>query len=109
MNWLQWIAENWFVVVVVCLFLFGIIVAIMNKQQAKEWLKWCVAMTESELGKSTGQLKLRMAYDMFMEKFPIFSNFVSFNIFSKWVDVALEWMKEQIDKNDAIKAFTEND
>ena len=107
MNWLEFLSQNWYVIVVVIILLFGIYYTITNKQKALEWLKWCVAMAENELGKSTGQLKLRMVYDMFIEKFPVFSSIIPFNIFSKWVDIALEWMREQIDKNDAIKAFTE--
>ena len=39
MSWLQWIAENWFVIVMVSLFLLGIIIAITNKKQAKEGAK----------------------------------------------------------------------
>ena len=34
MSWLQWIAENWFVIVIVALFLLGIVIAITNTQQA---------------------------------------------------------------------------
>ena len=108
MNWLQWIAENWFVVVVVCLFLFGIIVAIMNKQQAKEWLKWCVTKAEQELGSGTGQIKLRQVYDMFIERYPMFSKFVPFSLFSKWVDDALIFLRDQLEKNAKVKELVES-
>ena len=108
MNWLQWVAENWFVIVVVCLFLLGIIIAITNTQKTREWLRFAVSKAEIELGTGTGQLKLRTVYDMFIKKFPILSNIIPFSIFSKMVDLALEWMKEQINKNDAIKEFIEN-
>ena len=105
---LAFLSENWYVIVMVLVLLFAIYYTITNKAKAKEWLRWCVTVAENELGKSTGQPKLRMVYDMFIEKFPVFSSILPFNIFSKWVDVALEWMREQIDKNEAIKAFTEN-
>ena len=105
---LAFLSENWYVIVMVLVLLFAIYYTITNKAKAKEWLRWCVTVAENELGKSTGQLKLRMVYDMFIEKFPVFSSVLPFNIFSKWVDLALEWMREQIDKNEAIKAFTEN-
>ena len=83
MNWLEFLSQNWYVIVVVLVLLFGIYYTITNKQKALEWLKWCVTMAENELGKSTGQLKLRMVYDMFIEKFPVFSSIIPFNIFSK--------------------------
>lgn len=105
---IAFLSENWYVIVMVLVLAFAIYYTITNKQKAKEWLRWCVTVAENELGKSTGQLKLRMVYDMFIEKFPVFSSILPFNIFSKWVDLALEWMREQIDKNEAIKAFTEN-
>ena len=108
MNWLQWIAENWFVIVVVCLFLLGIIIAIMNKQQAKEWLKWCVTKAEQELGSGTGQIKLRQVYDMFIERYPMFSKFVPFSVFSKWVDDALIFLRDQLEKNAKVKELVEN-
>lgn len=108
MNWLAWIAENWFVIVIVCLFLLGIIIAITNKQQAKEWLKWCVTKAEQELGSGTGQIKLRQVYDMFIERYPMFSKFVPFSIFSKWVDDALIFLRDQLEKNTKVKEFIEN-
>ena len=75
--------------------------------QAKEWLKWAVCYAEEQLGSGTGQLKLHMVYDMFIEKFPALASILPFTIFSKWVDLALEWMREQLEKNKNIKAIIE--
>ena len=108
MSWLQWIAENWFVIVMVCLFLLGIVVAITNKRQAKEWLKWCVTKAEQELGSGTGQIKLRQVYDMFIERYPIFSKFVPFEMFSRWVDEALVFLRNQLENNTKVKELIEN-
>lgn len=108
MDWLNWIISNWYVLVVIGIALVVIYIAITDKARVLEWLRWCVVIAENELGKSTGQLKLHKVYTMFIEKFPVFSKFVPFNVFSKWVDIALEWMKEQINKNNAIKIFIEN-
>ena len=55
----------------------------------------------------TGQLKLRQVYDMFLERFPVFSKLIPFSVFSNWVDLALEFLREQLDKNENIKAFVE--
>ena len=77
--------------------------------KVKEWLKYAVCMAEEALGGGTGQLKLRWVYDMFIEKFPAFASVLPFSIFSKWVDLALEWMKEQLEKNEAIKTVIEGE
>ena len=48
-----------------------------------------------------------MVYDMFVEKFPAIASVLPFSIFSKWVDLALEWMREQLDKNENIRLTIE--
>ena len=71
--------------------------------KCKEWLKYAVCVAEKELGEKTGQLKLRYVYDMFIEQFPSLASVLPFTIFSKWVDIALEWMKLQLEQNKEIK------
>ena len=71
----------------------------------KEWLKWAVIQAEKKLGGGTGQLKLRMVYNMAVEKFPFIVDFITFDQFSDWVDEALDWMKEQLKKNENIQAL----
>ena len=107
MDWLNWLANNWYVIVVVLILLFGIYYTITNKQKVKEWLKWAVTTAEKELGSGTGQLKLRQVYDMFLERFPVFSKLVPFSVFSYWVDCALEFLRQQLENNENIKAFIE--
>ena len=63
---LAFLSENWYVIVMVLVLLFAIYYTITNKTKAKEWLLWCLTVAENELGKSTGQLKVRMVYDMFI-------------------------------------------
>lgn len=91
-----------FVLLAVLVIAYGI-----SANKAKEWLKWAVCIAEEELGTGTGQLKLHMVYDMFVEKFPALASVLPFTIFSKWVDLALEWMREQLDKNENIKLIIE--
>lgn len=86
--------------IIVLLLVYGIMT---NK--VKEWLKYAVTMAEKELGSGTGQLKLREVYDWFLEMFPVFGKIVPFSIFSKWVDLALDWMREQLKNNDNISVF----
>ena len=74
----------------------------------KEWLKFAVVEAERELGSGTGQLKLRMVYDMAVKQFPFIIRLIPFNTFSKWVDKALDWMRDQLAENKAIKEYVES-
>ena len=74
----------------------------------KEWLKYAVVEAERELGSGTGQLKLRMVYDMAVKQFPFIIRLIPFNTFSKWVDKALDWMRDQLAENKAIKEYVES-
>ena len=107
MDILTFLAENWYVILVVLVLLFGIYYTITNKQKVKAWLEYAVTTVEKELGTKTGQLKLRKVYDMFIERFPIFSKLVPFSTFSLWVDEALIFLREQLEKNENFKAFVE--
>lgn len=91
-----------FVLLAVAVIVYGI-----SFGKVKEWLKWAVMVAETELGSGTGQAKLHMVYDMFVEKFPAIASVLPFSIFSKWVDLALEWMRDQLEKNENIKAMIE--
>lgn len=104
---LAFLSENWYVIVMVLVLLFAIYYVITNKTKAKEWLKWAVVYTEKMLGEKTGQLKLRYCYDMFIQRFPVFSKIISFENFSKMVDEALKFLENQLNNN-AIKAFINN-
>lgn len=109
---MEWISENWYLLVALIAVITAIVVAVVKffklptAQQianVKRWLEWAVTEAEKELGGGTGQLKLRMVYDMAIQHFPWIIKFVSFDTFAEWVDEALEWMKTQLAKNEAIK------
>lgn len=68
----------------------------------KNWLVWAVAEAEKVLGSNTGQLKLRMVYDLAVARFPIMAKMLPFNLFSKLVDAALNVMNDMIEKNENI-------
>ena len=74
----------------------------------KEWLKYAVVEAERELGSGTGQLKLRMVYDMAVKQFPFIVQLIPFDIFSKWVDEALDWMRGQLAENKAAQSYVES-
>lgn len=42
---------------------------------------------------------------MAVEKFPWVGEFVTFETFSTWVDEALEWMNNQLESNENVKAY----
>ena len=71
----------------------------------KEWLKYAVAMAEKELKSGTGQLKLRMVYDMALSKFSWLGSLISFEDFSGYVDEALVWFNSQLESNSAVKTL----
>lgn len=108
------IVENWMLIValacVLCMVLATVITFAKKPnsekiKDVKEWLKWAVVEAEKALGSQTGQLKLRFAYDLFVQRFPEVAKFISFETFSGWVDEALEWMKNQLESNDAVKCY----
>lgn len=74
----------------------------------KNWLVWAVAEAEKVLGSKTGQLKLRLVYDMAVARFPIMAKMLPFNLFGKLVDAALDVMKDMIAKNENIAVAITN-
>lgn len=82
-----------------------IVLAIKQPKKVKEWLLYAVIEAEKELGSGTGPVKLRSVYDMFITKFPKLSVFISFNTFSEWVDVALDYMEKLLADNKDVKAI----
>ena len=82
-----------------------IVLAIKQPKKVKEWLLYAVIEAEKELGSGTGPVKLRSVYDMFITKFPKLSVFISFNTFSEWVDVALDYMEKLLTDNKDVKAI----
>lgn len=82
---------------------------IVNERgKINEWLVQAVTKAEKELGGGTGQLKLRVVYDWFIEKFPVVAAIIPFKVFSAWVDYALTEMRYLINKNYDIKKYVED-
>ena len=74
----------------------------------KQWLKLAVVEAEKALGSGTGQLKLRYVYDLAVKQFPWIVTLVTFEVFSGWVDEALDWMRDQLKQNSAIDEYTKS-
>ena len=113
---LTFLNQNWFLLVVI---ISVIVIAVRTtkkfselpseEQQKKvlEWLLYAVSKAEKEMGSGTGKLKLRMVYDWFLDKFPSIAPVVSFDQFSKWVDIALEEMRKAIETNPKFREYVE--
>lgn len=108
---MNFIIENWYLILLALIFcvIAGVFIYKFMKSPretqikvVKEWLKYAVALAESEFGSGTGQLKLRMVYDMFISKFPTVAKLVPFEIFGAYVDEALEWLNIQLENNVSI-------
>lgn len=114
----EWIVENWFIIVAMATVAGGVVCTIYKfagfptaEQIAKikQWLLLAVTQAERELGGGTGQLKLRYVYDLFISRFSVAAKIVSFEIFSTWVDEALEDMREMLKANKAVQKFISGD
>lgn len=111
---MEWIINNWFLVVC-ALAIIVVAVAVIIKffnmptneqvKAVKEWLVFAVMLAEKELKEKTGQEKLRMVYDMFLSKFTWLAKVVSFEIFSLWVDEALERFKRMLESNKNLQGY----
>lgn len=75
--------------------------------KVEEWLVYAVTLAEKELGSGTGKLKLRMVYDMFLERFPWLAKVVTFNEFTKLVEYALGEAKVLWETNLSVKNIVE--
>ena len=114
---MYWLIENWFILVCfisVCL-MIGIMIykflGLPTKEQIekiKVWLLQAVVEAEKELGNGTGAIKLSKVYDMFIAKFPVTAKIITFEQFSKLVDVALDEMKEMLKTNKNVKRVIED-
>lgn len=114
MDILGFIMNNWLTIILSIAALAVFVVKVVqfvrspsDKQieNLKEWLKLAVTEAEAALGSGTGQLKLRDVYDIAVEKFPWVGEFITFETFSTWVDEALEWMNNQLESNEKVKAY----
>ena len=75
--------------------------------KVKEWLLFAVVQAEKELGSGTGQLKLRYVYNLALSKFPIFIKLIPFELFSSFVDGALQQLENLIEDSEGVKKYME--
>ncbi len=111
---MEFLIENWYlllaaaaIIVVSGVSVYTFLKKPTSEQLAavKEWLLYAVIEAEKKLGGGTGQVKLRYVYDMFVGKFGVVAELISFELFSNLVDEALEKMREMLKSNEAVKAY----
>lgn len=100
---MEWIANNWSLLVVIAIVVGYFIVS--GKQSVMKWLLYAVSMAEKELGSGTGKLKLVQVYSDFVAQYPVLSKIIPFAVFSLWVDIVLEEMKDILSNNMDIAAY----
>lgn len=117
---MNWIIENWFLIVsgLALLFMVGIAIykfaGLPTEQQVdkiKEWLVWACIEAERELQSGTGQLKLRQVYNAFcaVPTFTAVAKFISFDLFDEWVKDALSKAKRMLATNTNLAKYVYGD
>ena len=113
---MEWITDNWYLIVTVMAVIVAAVslvtqfVSRPNNEQLmalSEWLKFAVTEAEKALGSGTGQLKLRYVWNMAIERFPWLDKVMEFEKFAYYVDEALVWMREQLERNGKISSYVE--
>lgn len=113
---MKWIVDNWSLLVVIIAFVVSVISVVNHfvklpteeqEKKVKEAMLLWVAMAEKEFGKSTGVLKLRYVYNLFVERYPALVSVVPFEVFASWVDEVLDYFKRLMETNDAINEYVE--
>lgn len=94
--------NNWEIILILGLAILGLISFLIKKGNLQKVLVYICLEAERKYGSKTGQIKLRHVYEWFITKWPIMSNLISFDQFSKMVDIALEEMEHLINTNTAI-------
>ncbi len=113
---MNFVVDNWYLLITLVALIFSIISMIgqfagkPNNEQLfalNEWLKWAVVEAEKALGSGTGQLKLRYVWNMAIERFDWLDRVMEFDKFSYYVDLALVWMRTQLENNEKISTYIE--
>ena len=104
---LEFITNKDTIIIALAIALF-IYLSANQRSRILEWLVLAVANSEKDLGGGTGQLKLRMVYDWFIQKFPILSAIIPFALFSIWVNKSLARMRNLKDTNIKVASYITN-
>ena len=96
---MEFLANNWEMILIILLAIVGLTSFLSKKENIQNLLVYVCLEAEKQYGSKTGTIKLRQVYDWFTSKYPIMSAIITFNQFSKMVDIALEEMRHLIETN----------
>lgn len=105
-----WIAIAILAIIIIAFMFLITYINLPNSKKAtkvKEWLLFAVVQAEKELGSGTGQLKLRYVYNLALSKFPVFIKLIPFELFSSFVDGALQQLGNLIENSEGVKKYME--
>ena len=116
---MKWLIDNWsLLVVLISAVVLGAIyvdkfVKLPSDAQLNQ-IKQCLLLWVIEAEKTfnqggLGQLKLRWVYQKFVEHFPSVASFVTFEVFSTWVDEILVQMRQLLETNTHINDYVEGE
>ena len=104
---IDWAQVGVWIVVLACVIYWVIKFIRMPSDEQIRIIKECllnwVVKAETELGSGTGKVKLSEVYGQFVEAFPVLKSAVSFDVFSAWVDEALDQMREMLKSNQNLR------
>ncbi len=112
------IIENWYIILAAVLILelaaIGVYTFVKLPKseriaKVEKWLEYACIKAEKELGSGTGQIKLRMVYDMFLSRFPAIEKMVTFECFSAMVDNALIEVRKKLKENERLAQYVNSD
>lgn len=93
----SWEIVAFLLIVVVCIIGFLMLPRVTQINKIKEWLVYMCYEAENLFTEpKSGKLKLRFVYDAFVNTFKWVSRIISFDAFSKLVDIALTQMKSYV-------------
>ena len=115
---MSWLINNWSLLVVIAVVLALVFLYVkrfvnlpsdVQLQKVREWLLYTVIIVEKEYSSGTGVLKLHAAYNEFCKVFPSLVPIISFELFSKLVDEALEQMRHLLETNKDIEFYVKGE
>lgn len=119
MTFIEFVSEYWYLLIILCIVVFVIgysfcyfLFCTPKEKQIKDlqqWLLYAVTIAEKKLKSGTGQIKLRLVYNMFIEKFPYLVKIISFDKISSMVDIALEEFNKMLKSNKKLYDYVYND
>ena len=114
---MEWIINNWFIILgLIAIMACAVLLCYRfvnwptaeQLKKVREWLVYACLQAEKELGSGTGQMKLRMVYDMFLTKFSWLSKLITFEHFSALVDEALVEVRHLLESNTNVATIVQD-